>query len=89
MLRKDMGILGSALFLLIFLMIMPGPRAMIGGAFSGASDWLDKWAPYSYIALAVLVIIPFVAIVMVLNQPAPPEPDNPLKRLKAEDVLDD
>ena len=85
-----MAILGTLLFALFFLLLAPASRAMLGCILAGAGDWIDKWAPYSYVLLAVVVIVPIIAAVVVIKWPAPPEPENPLARYKAaEDVLED
>ena len=85
-----MAILGTVLFALFFLLLAPTTRAMIGGVVTGAGDWLDKWAPYSYILLAIVVIVPTLAAFVLIKWPEPPEPENPLARYKGgEDVLED
>ena len=83
-----MGFLGIALFLLVFLMIGSGSRALITNVFAGAGDWIAKYAPLSYMILAVIVIVPVVAAIVVMKWPEPPEPENPLARFKHEDVVD-
>ncbi|HLK49381.1 MAG TPA: hypothetical protein VKT49_14670 [Bryobacteraceae bacterium] len=51
---------------------------------------MDKWAPYSYIVLASVVLIPTLAALVLIKWPQPPEPENPMARYKAaQDVLED
>jgi len=85
-----MAILGTVLFALFFVLIAPKSRAMLGGVLNGAAEWMVKWAPYSFILLAVVVIVPAIAALIVIRWPEPPEPENPLARYKnAQDVLED
>ncbi len=85
-----MAYLGTILFALFFLFLSSKSRAFIGGAFDAAGDFMAKWAPFSYIALAVVVLIPTVAALILIKWPQPPEPENPLARYKAAtDVMED
>jgi len=85
-----MAILGTILFGVMFLFLASGPRKMIFGVLTGAGDWVDMWAPYSYVALAVVVLVPAIAAIVLIKWPQPPEPENPLARYKdAADVLED
>lgn len=85
-----MAILGTVLFALFFILLAPASRAMIAGVFAGAGHWILKWAPYSYLVLAIVIMVPAVAALTVIKWPQPPEPENPLARYKrADDVLED
>ena len=85
-----MAILGTIVFGLFFLFLSSAARKMIFGVFTGAGDWIDKWAPYSYIGLALVVLVPAIAAIVLIKWPEPPEPENPLARYKdAADVLED
>jgi len=85
-----MTLLGIGLFVLIFLMLMPSSRSLLEHSFGGAGEWLGKYAPFSYLLLAILVIVPIVAAIVVMKAPGPPEPEDPLARYKGgEDVLED
>ena len=85
-----MGYIGAVLFALFFLLIAPKSRALITGSLSQAGDWVDKWAPWSYLLVAILVLVPAVAAVVLVKWPQPPEPENPLARYKtAQDVIED
>jgi hypothetical protein len=83
------GWIGIGLFLLMFLMIGSGSRKLMTGVFAGASDWITKYAPLSYAILAVIVVVPIVATIVVMKWPPPPEPEDPLARYKHEDVMED
>ncbi len=84
-----MSLLGIGLFVLIFIMLMPASRGMLEHSLTGTGEWLAKYAPLSYLVLVIVLIVPVVAAIVIMNKPAPPEPENPLARYKAEDVLED
>jgi hypothetical protein len=85
-----MAYLGTILFGLFFLFLSSKARAFVGGAFDGAGDFMGKWAPYSYVVLGIIVLIPTVAALVLIKWPEPPEPENPLARYKAaQDVIED
>jgi len=76
--------------MVIFAMLMPASRNMVGHALSGAGEWIGKYAPFSYVVLVIILIVPIVATILVMNVKPPPEPENPLARFKnADDVLED
>jgi len=85
-----MAYLGTILFALFFLFLSSKSRAFIGGAFDAAGDLMAKWAPFSYLAVGIIVLIPTVAALLLIKWPQAPEPENPLARYKAaEDVMED
>jgi len=85
-----MAYLGTILFALFFVFLAEKSRKMVFDVLSGAGDWIDKWAPYSYIGLALVVLIPAIAALVLIKWPQPPEPENPLARYKdAADVMED
>ena len=85
-----MAYLGTILFALFFLLLAPKSREAIGAVLVSAGDWMAKWAPYSYIVLAIIIIVPSIAALTLIKWPQPPEPENPLARYKnAQDVLED
>lgn len=84
-----MAIFGTLLFTMFFVLLAPKSRAMIGAVFAGAGDWISKWAPFSYALLLIGIVVPIAAALLLVKWPEPPEPENPLARYKAEDVLED
>ena len=85
-----MAYLGTILFALFFLMLSSKTREFIGGAFGSAGDFMAKYAPLSYLILAIVILVPTIAALVLIKWPQPPEPENPLARYKgAEDVLED
>lgn len=85
-----MAILGTVLFALFFVLLAPKTRTMLGGVVMGAGDWIVKWAPYSYVLLLVVVVVPAVAALVIIKWPQAAEPENPLARYKnAQDVIED
>jgi uncharacterized membrane protein YdjX (TVP38/TMEM64 family) len=84
-----MTLIGIGLFVLIFAMLAPASRKLMENSITGASDWIVKYAPFSYLVLVIIVIVPIVAAFKVMTPPVPPEPENPLAKYKAEDVMED
>jgi hypothetical protein len=85
-----MTLLGIGLFVLIFMMLTPASRAMLEHSITGTGEWLAKYAPFSYLVLAIVLIVPIVATVVVMSKPEPPEPEDPLARYKdGADVVED
>ncbi len=84
-----MAFVGTFLFILFFVLLAPKSREMLGTAISGAGDWIQHWAPYSYVLLVIGVVGPLIAALVIMKWPQAPEPENPLARYKAEDVVED
>jgi len=85
-----MAIFGLALFVFLFLMITPKFREMTGHVMGNAGDWIVKYAPFSYIVLAIITLVPIVAAIVVFRWPEPPKPEDPLAKYKGgEDVIPD
>jgi len=84
-----MAILGSLLFAMIFALLSPQIREWFAAALVSDGEWMNKFAPYSYVLLAVILIVPIFAVLGVFNAPKPAEPENPLARYKADDVMGD
>lgn len=85
-----MAYLGTILFALFFLFLSSKAREFIGNIFGGANDFLDKYAPYSYVGLGIVVLIPILIALVLIKWPEPPEPENPMARYKdATDVIED
>jgi hypothetical protein len=84
-----MSLLGIGLFVVIFLMLMPSYRGMLENSLAGTGDWIAKYAPFSYVALLIVLVVPLLVVVVVMSKREPPEPENPLAKYKAEDVLED
>ena len=78
------------MFALFFLFLSAKSRNFILGTFDVGAEFMAKWAPFSYVALAVIVLVPMLAALLLIKWPQPPEPENPMARYKAaEDVLED
>lgn len=85
-----MAYLGTILFALFFLFLSSKSREFLGSIFGGAGEFVDKYAPYSYVGLGIVVLIPIVAALILIKWPEPPEPENPMARYKdARDVIED
>jgi len=84
-----MTILGTILFLLVFLLIAPKPRAALGGFLANAGTWMHAYAPLSYVVLLLALAAPFVSVLLVARWPKHEEPESPMTRYRGDDVLDD
>lgn len=85
-----MAYLGTILFALFFLFLSSKAREFLGNIFGGAGEFVDKYAPYSYVGLGIVVLIPILAALILIKWPEPPEPENPMARYKAaQDVIED
>jgi len=80
--------LGSALFALLFLLVMPASRIFLAASIAGGSAWFWSWAPFSFILLAIVVAAPLVSFHMVRSAPLHVEPENPMAKYRR-DALDD
>ncbi|MGP8246133.1 MAG: hypothetical protein ACLQVN_16635 [Bryobacteraceae bacterium] len=78
--------LGAIVFLIIFVLIMPGIRQPLFQRLGGAGDWIGKWAPFSYIVLALFLAATIAALVLMIKWPAAPEPEDPLAKYKKQDI---
>ncbi len=78
--------IGACLFVLMFIMIAPGPQAFLLASATGASHWLLSWAPFSFILLAMLVAAPVVSIYLMKTWPVQEEPENPMAKYRRDDV---
>ncbi len=85
-----MAYLGTILFALLFIFLSPKTRDFILGAFASGGDFMAQYAPLSYLILAVVILVPAIAALVIIKWPQPPEPENPLARYKtAQDVIED
>jgi hypothetical protein len=80
--------LGACLFAMVFMLIAPASRAVIVAAVTDTAEWSARWAPFSYILIAILMAAPVVAIVLIRTWPAHVEPENPMAKYRR-DPLDD
>ncbi|MGA2146851.1 MAG: hypothetical protein ABSH49_18020 [Bryobacteraceae bacterium] len=73
-------------FLFIFVLMMPQIRVPLFERLGGAGDWIGKWAPFSYIVLALFLAATIAALVIMIKWPAPPKPEDPLAKYKKQDI---
>ncbi len=82
--------IGIALFGLIFFVLTANQKGAIGDKMSATMQWIQAWAPYSYILLLVLLLAPLVSIQIVRCWPEHKEPEDPMRRYRTgEDVVED
>ncbi|MDE3164966.1 MAG: hypothetical protein KGN36_04095 [Acidobacteriota bacterium] len=79
---------GLGIFVLIFLVLTPGPRATMAASLQAVAGWLISWAPFSFILLALLLVMAVVSIYLMKTWPVREEPENPMAKYRRE-VIDD
>jgi hypothetical protein len=80
---------GSAVFALSFVLIAPQARRFLAGVMTRTVDNLNAWAPFSYLAVLLLLAAPVVSVVVVRNWPQKTEPENPMAKYRREMVSDE
>ena len=73
-------------FLFIFILMMPQVRGPLVERLGGAGELIVKWAPFSYIVLALLLAATITALILMIKWPATPEPEDPLAKYKKQDI---
>jgi hypothetical protein len=84
-----MRILGTALLTLVFILLAPQSRAILTSAAVRSGDWIERWAPYSYLVLVAGFVVPLIAVLIVFKWPTARPIENPMARYKGNDVLED
>ena len=84
-----MTILGTVLFALLFILLSPQSRAILTGGATSAGDWIERFAPYSYLVLVAGLLVPLIAVLIVFKWPTARPIENPMARYKGNDVLED
>jgi len=79
----------TAAFLVLFLLLAPSSRKLLGSWLGNAGNWMAAWAPFSYIIVLIVVIATGVSAVMMARWPQHVEPPNPMSKYKGDDVLPD
>jgi hypothetical protein len=78
--ERECFMVGPLLFLCFFLLINPTTRAAVSGMLGSSGDWITKFAPFSYILLALLLVAGIFSMNLMVKWPKTPEPENPLAR---------
>lgn len=76
-------------FAVFFVLIAPKSRAILTGWLGDDGNWVTSWAPMSYFIIALAIMAPLAAAVLMVKWPKVPEPENPLARYKYDDVVED
>lgn len=79
----------TAAFAVFFILLNPKAKAILGTWMGDAGTWMVAWAPFSYLIIALAIMAPVVAALLMLKWPKVPEPENPLARYKYDDVVPD
>lgn len=79
----------TAAFAVFFILINPKAKALLGTWMGDAGNWIGAWAPFSYLVIALAIMAPVAAFLLMLKWPTVQEPENPLARYKYDDVVED
>jgi hypothetical protein len=79
---------GTVAFTVLILLIAPKTRALLTGWMDNAQNWVVAWAPLSYLLIALLILAPVAAFLVMTSWPKPVEPENPMAKYKHEDVME-
>jgi len=77
-----MMFLAAALFVLIFVLLMPQCQAFFHSSAEGAAAFMTAWAPFSYIVMGLLLIGPMAAMYLMHTWPKHVEPENPMAKYR-------
>jgi hypothetical protein len=80
---------GATLFAASFLLIAPQSRNFLAGVFAGTLENLNKWAPFSYLAMLLLLAAPVVSVIVVRSWPQRVDPENPMAKYNREIPYED
>ena len=78
-----------ALFLLVFILIAPQSRSYLGSHLAIAGEWINAWAPFSYILLLMLPIAGLASVYILRKWPERIEPENPMAKYKKDVPFED
>ena len=81
--------LGATLFLLIFILLAPQPRAILAGGAAAFATTMTTWAPFSYVFLAILIAAMLTGFWMLHTWPKHVEPESPMAKYRREGPLEE
>jgi hypothetical protein len=88
--RAMIRYLGCVLFGLAFLVLSAKSSGALGAKMDATFDWIQDWAPFSYIILLAVVVAPVASLMIMRSWPEHKEPEDPMAKYKhGEDVLED
>lgn len=73
-------------FLIIFILMMPQVRGPLFQRLGGAGEWIGKYAPFSYLVLALFLAAMITALILMIKWPKTVEPEDPLAKYKRQDL---
>jgi hypothetical protein len=79
-----MAFLGCALFGLFFLYMTSQQNGTLQERMTGTMDWLHKWAPYSYLIIAIVLLSPLAMVKIMNSWPKRAEPEDPMAKYRRE-----
>lgn len=79
-----MSYIGCGLFGLFFLVISAQGTGGLHTRMMESLTWLQEWAPFSYLAILILMISGIVSIRTMLTWPKQEEPEDPMAQMRHE-----
>jgi hypothetical protein len=80
---------GAIVFGVMFLLIGPTTRSMLGGRLGSFGEWIVAWSPFSYIILAIVLAAPIYGMKLMLSWPKYVEPESEMKKYLRENPTPD
>ena len=85
--KGHMAYMGCILFGLVFLLLSPKVRDGITSRMGMSTEWIQAWAPISYVIIGIILLAPLVGVIVLKTAPKIEEPENPLAKYKREAEL--
>jgi len=77
-----MAYIGCVLFALIFLLMSAVETGSLQERMAHTLDWIHRWAPYSYVVIAIVVLAPMLMVRVMHSWPARKEPEDPMAKYR-------
>jgi hypothetical protein len=81
--------IGTILFMVVIVMIAPHSRQFVMDSVASAGNFIDAWAPFSYVLMLLLVAATFGFMYVLKSWPQTEEPENPMAKYRREEPVDD
>ena len=81
--------IGTILFMVVIVMIAPQSRQFVMNSVASAGNFIDVWAPFSYVLMLLLVAAVFGFMYVLRSWPETEEAENPMAKYRREEPVDD
>lgn len=81
--------LGAFLFMLVFILLAPQPRAFLEKLSVSVGASMTAWAPFSYLLLMVLIAALLAGFWIIQSWPKHVEPESPMAKYRRDQPLED